>query len=1011
MKKAHLSFLLLLLLSISLNASEKKYFQQEVNHKINVSLDDVRHMLTAHIETEYINNSEDTLEFIYMHLWPNAYSSNKSAFAEQQLKMGKTDFHFSNEDERGFIDSLDFKINNNRVNWQYHNDNPDIALLFPLNPIMPNDTVYISTPFRLKFPESSFSRLGHNNQAYHVTQWYPKPAVYDKNGWHPIPYLSIGEFYSEFGNFDVNITLPQNYIVASSGELKTESEKEFIDSLAYHWHMIKFSQSLPDRKEFPVSSKENKSINYQLKNAHDFAWVADKRFYILKDSVKLENADSYIVTNVFFTKHDHLWENALLYLQRTISFMSENIGKYPYRTYSAVQVQNSGGANMEYPALTVIGGKLTDFQLERVLAHEIIHNWFYGILAFNEREHPWLDEGFTSYFDNRYIEKYHPNRKLAGEIAGTWFAHNLNINHYPYAKENELNVNTLARLNIDKPPALSSEELDMMNYFSMAYSKAATSIKHLEKYLGTENFDRIIKIFYENWKFKHPYPDDLKNTFEKESNKNLSWFFDDLIGSTKKLNYKAKSLKNTGNQYIVSIKNKGRIAAPIPVSAMKENKIMHTIWLEGFDDTAEAIFPEGDYTHFTIDPNYYTLHYKRRNNTIYNRKFLPRIQPPEIQYFASIENPLKTQIFASPVLGWNNINGFMPGFAFYNQVIPYNSTELFFMPMFGLENDKPAGQAWAYKTFFNRKKDYFHSIRAGVEIKSYGINSFYFDDINHYVRVQPSVELHFNKSASSTALKNSMKFRTLYIKKDRPYISPPDDLLSVEKYHEFWIYELSYNHSKNYTLNSYSISSTIQLDNNMLKAWMEAQYSFIYNAKKKSIHFRLFAGNFFISPEHHTLTDYRFRLGGHTGRHDYLYDNVYLDRAGRSKTFLGNQLYLNDGGFRFNTAVGQTNDWLVALNTTIELPYIPLNLFADIGTYENAANAYPGSKMTPYVIGFEVEVVKDVISVYLPILVSTDIQKAAGPLYENYWQKITFTIRYDKLNPFNVLRNFTDYIN
>lgn len=991
-------------------SQENDYFQQEVNHKIKVKLDDSRHMLMADIETEYINNSPDTLLFIYIHLWPNAYSSNNTAFAKQQLKHGNLDFNFSWQEHKGFIDSLDFEINDNKISWRYFDDdNTDIAIIFPNEPVLPGDTIIIKTPFRVKFPHSFFSRLGHNKQAYHVTQWYPKPAVYDKFGWHPMPYLDIGEFYSEFGNFDVEITLPDNYIVASSGELLTESERTLLDSLAYDWHMILFSYQLPDNNEFPPSSDNYKSLNYRLENAHDFAWVADKRFFVLKDSVFLDNTNEYVVSQAFFVQDANQWENIPLYINRAIKFMSENIGNYPYKNFTAVQIQNSGGANMEYPGLTTISPISDEFQLEEVIAHEVIHNWHYGILAYNERNHPWLDEGFTSYYDNRYTSLHHPSRKFASDVSDAWLADFFDIGHYPYNKTDHISALYFSRLNIDQPPALKSNELNPGNYFAMVYYKTAISINHLEKYLGTEEFDRIMKLFYEKWKFKHPYPSDLRRIFETESGKDLSWFFDDLIASTKKLNYKAKKIERTDENYIITIENKGDIAAPIPLAAMNKDEIQHIEWLEGFSGANEVAFPKGDYTHFTIDPDYITFEYKRNKNTIYNRKFFPRANTLELQPLASLENPLKTQTFYSPAAGWNNANGLMAGMMFYNQVIPFKSTELFVMPMFAFGNGKLAGQGWAYKTFFNRSRKIFHSIKTGIDVKSYGLESYYFEDVKQYLKVEPSLKIVFNPGISPKKLKNNLELRAVFTGRDMPYSSPPTDLQQIEKRYNHWNYELSYFQAKDNTLNNYSLSSTIQADENIIKAWVEATYSLIYDYRRNAIDIRLFAGNFFKQPGSNSLIDYRFRLGSHAGKHDYLYDNTYLGRYNQQGTLLGNQVYRNDGGFRIITPVGQTDKWMVAINTSIDLPYMPVKVFGDFGTYHNAANAYPQSELIPYVLGLEFEPVKGIFSVYFPLIVSPDIEKAAGFNTDNYLQRVSFTLRFDKLNPFAELQDFIKF--
>lgn len=207
------------------------YFQQEVNYIIDVKLNDVDHTLSAFEKIQYINNSHTSLNFIYFHLWPNAYKNNQTALAKQLLKQRNTNLYYSKPEERGFIDSLNFMVNGKPIKWEYDKNHIDICKLYLNEPLGHNDTIIITTPFFVKIPDAKFSRLGHTNQAYFITQWYPKPAVYDSEGWHAMPYLDQGEFYSEFGSFDVKITLPKNYVLAATGDrIDEDEEDEFLNN-------------------------------------------------------------------------------------------------------------------------------------------------------------------------------------------------------------------------------------------------------------------------------------------------------------------------------------------------------------------------------------------------------------------------------------------------------------------------------------------------------------------------------------------------------------------------------------------------------------------------------------------------------------------------------------------------------------------------------------------------------------------------------------------------------------
>jgi hypothetical protein len=214
-----LLFIIFFVAAFASSFAQNKYWQQEVNFTISVSLNDKEHTLDAIETIEYINRSPDTLPFIYFHIWPNAYRNDRTAFSDQMLDIGRTDFYFSASNRKGYINQLDFKVDGSTAAIVPDSTNIDIIKVVLPKPLAPGKKINIITPFKVKLPYN-FSRGGHIGKDYQVTQWFPKPAVYDHKGWHPMPYLDQGEFYSEFGKFDVEITAPSAYVVAATGILQ-----------------------------------------------------------------------------------------------------------------------------------------------------------------------------------------------------------------------------------------------------------------------------------------------------------------------------------------------------------------------------------------------------------------------------------------------------------------------------------------------------------------------------------------------------------------------------------------------------------------------------------------------------------------------------------------------------------------------------------------------------------------------------------------------------------------------
>ena len=201
-----LPVLSLFLWAVAIQSVSAQSWQQQVDSDIRVTLDDQAHRLHGDIQITYHNNSPETLDFVWMHLWPNAYRNGKTAMAKQHYRDGDMFMFYAMSRDLGGIDSLAFTSAGQTLVWEPHPEHIDIAKVTLPAPLAPGDSVEIATPFRVDLPSGSISRLGHVGESYQITQWYPKLAVYDEDGWHPMPYLSQGEFFSEYGTFDVRIT-------------------------------------------------------------------------------------------------------------------------------------------------------------------------------------------------------------------------------------------------------------------------------------------------------------------------------------------------------------------------------------------------------------------------------------------------------------------------------------------------------------------------------------------------------------------------------------------------------------------------------------------------------------------------------------------------------------------------------------------------------------------------------------------------------------------------------------
>lgn len=955
--------ILSILLIFSANIFAQNYFQQEVNYKIDVKLNDEEHSLTAFETVEYINNSPDTLDFIYFHLWANAYKNNKTALAKQMATAGNGKLYFNYKEIGGYIDSLDFKIDGKLAKTEAHEKHIDICKLLLNKPLMPGERISITTPFYVKLP-GDISRLGHDGQSYQITQWYPKPAVYDQTGWHEMPYLNMGEFYSEFGTFEVNISVPKQYVVGATGNLQNNDEKNWLDSLA--------SQKITGKNLENPAENSYKTITFKQDKIHDFAWFANKDYYVSKSEQALQSGKKVTSWAMFTDKY--LWNEATDYINDAVRFYSEWVGEYPYDNCTAVQGALSAGGGMEYPTITVISAGFDKKTLEQIIMHEVGHNWFYGILAFNERDYTFLDEGINSYYEARYMLHKFPE-SVFGEVLGfpsdttTKF---MNLGKLPYRYGAEFIYDVAAYMASDQPLNVHAEDFTTFSYGAVPYMKAPVAFYLLEGYVGREEFDKIMQSFYEEWKFKHPQPEDLENHFRENCSKNVDWFFDDVIKTTKKIDYKVKHR----NKKLI-VKNRGHINSPFTITAYHKGKKVYSQWYEGSHRTQKIRLPDSiKYNKIILDPNFQNMDFDRYNNQVHKRWILRKWKPIDINFAYSFGNFDKRNINLLPIASWNSANNLMLGLMFHNYQLPQRRFQYYIAPMYCFSEAPLAGEAdFRYKRFgYNGFPDIIYRLNYSV----YADNNFLLLNIpvptNIYpfsvFRIKGEVDFRLNNFKNSDKAEKHLKIAGYYFP-DRHKIGQNNYLANVK-----------YTLSKRSIFKPYDFTFNADFNDSFFSFWAEANYRVLhYKSLMGGLDLRFFAGQ-------------NVRLGGISGAEDYKWDYHFFERGvGNTKTtgWLSQQFIESEGGF-ITPMQNEFKFAVFAVNVQTSIPKVPL-----VKPYFNIAASYswdafyaysPNFEPISYETGIMLSIVPDRMEIYFPIYASKNIQDVQTGT--NYKEKIRF---------------------
>ena len=948
-------------------------WQQRVNHSIQVELIYVNNKakLIASQTIEYINNSPDTLAYIMLHLWPNAYKNNNTPFAEQQARQGKKDFLLPTA-QKGHIVLSNIKANNKEI--RASGLEGEIATVVLNSPLLPGEKVLLTMDFVVHVPKL-YSRMGATKDFIAATQWYPKPAVYDVNGWNTMSYVDQGEFYSEFGDYNVKITTPYDFLVASTGELQTETELEYLTILEKY-----FAKKLTNKKftlhedDRPINPwKEKRTVEYKQNNVHDFAWFASTQFSVLGKKTTLRNGKE-IYTRVFsYIKRPN--DENLDYIDKTLKYYSERVGDYPYDFCTLVVGPLEAGGGMEYPTITICASD--DFE---TILHEVGHNWFYGILGSNERQHPWMDESINSYYENEYFTSELNRVETAVILLSKGKKTSEYLDLFP-DKYLDLNVRRLGESQAGNIP---SEDYNSMSYYTVVYGRVAHYFNYLADFMGRDKFDTAMQFYYETWKFRHPLPGDLQEALEKSSGLNLNWFFKELLPDVKGTDFSINFIKRLSqDSLLVSLTNKTGILIPLAYGFLGENNILvgcdfiapfskDTILLIGLDVFEKII-------DFRLDPFHYIPENNRRNNIVEvfdldkvsksRSRFNFKLSP-------MVENPYFKDIFINPALNYNMYSSWGIGVSVFNRLFPLRNFEFDINTYFttGTRNIiGNGGIAWN-RRFYDKE---IYRIKFGLEAQRYdyrpnGAN-------NTFNKFNPFVTFYFkHRGKASEQIQKSLRMEYFGIFSDKREYSIYNEIRDTTFVFPFGpntrmdVLKFTYSYANKHGLTPQRYFVILEGGNtgvgnsasNAQYGKVDFRYRFEYNYKGFQRKFRAdFNAGAFLYRSDNLSGIFQFRGSGNTGVFDYLFNETML---GRSQSIgqgtWGQQLVTTGGDMRIN-AFSFVSDRYVSAKFESSLPIIRyLRVYSDF-----AINLREPSKVY-WAGGLSIVGWDDILEVYLPLV-------------------------------------------
>jgi hypothetical protein len=533
------------------------------SYDIQVRLDDENKTLSGYELITYVNTSERPIADAVLHLYLNAFRDDHSSIFMQESGPAHRGFSL-NPEFPGSIKITEIHLaDGTPLSVELIEDETLARVELPA-PIAPGETFILDIKFEAQLPQV-FARTGFYEDFFMVGQWFPKLGVWQEDGWNAYPFHASSEFFADFGNYDVKITLPETYVTAATG--------------------------LPVASE--VNSDGTQTVQYQANGVIDFAWSASPHF---KQVSRIVNGIE--VLYVYLPEHAFTVERILYAAEETITNFGEWYGPYPYPQLTIIDVPDgAGGAGgMEYPMLIAAGSEditglgLTNGQFDRIIdvvtVHEIAHEWWYAVVAFNEAEEPWLDEGFADYSTMRLMDKVYgaDNTIQMGGI--------------------KLNYMEMRRMDYLSNPLVPmygrAWDFDETDYAIASYSKPLLSLGTLENVLGEETMLKIMSTFFERYKFGHPSTEDFRAVAEDVAGRKLDWFFEDMVYGNEVLNYSVTEV----NEHDITVERQGELVIPTKIQITFDDGSMALEQWDGLEATATFEYPgRPSIRQAVVDPN------------------------------------------------------------------------------------------------------------------------------------------------------------------------------------------------------------------------------------------------------------------------------------------------------------------------------------------------------------------------------------------------------------------------
>ena len=902
-------------------------------NEIVATLDGPTNQIRIRQHFTYHNQSDKGLSTLYFNDWNHAYSNKNTALAKRFGEEFNRSLHLAKDRERGYT-TIKTIVDNNYVGLDWKREGYSDYITVNLNEVLkPNESIQLFFTYTIKLPSAKFTGYGHRDDGgYHLKDWYFSPAVFDGE-WHLYNNINLNDIYTDVTNTRINFTFPENLFLVSN--YRKSSVSGFPNG--------QYTQLIGDnRKNCEIILNRDDRFT---KHVTDFVTVS---------------------TDIESNKYEEIAQG--ISILKIAQFLQENLGSYPHGNLLVSEFDYNRSPLYGINQLpSFIRPYEEQFQFEMKFLKTAIRSYLKESLYLNPRKERWVNDAIGYYLMIKYVEEFYPDQKLIGKLSRIWGVRSFHLAKMDFNEQYALFSMLSARKNIDQALTTSNDSLIKFNERIANGYKAGLGMSYLSAYLGEKKIDSTVLDFYKNYKQQQRVSAaDFRKTIEKYADKEVDWFFEEYVGSDKKIDFKIKSVEKTEDSITFMLKNKRGTNVPISLFGLENDSVVSQYWFSNIDSTKSFTIPRGSEDRLVLNYDQKIPEFNQRDNWKTLNGWFSSNKKLKFQFFKDTEDPYYNQVFYVPIMNFNLYDGVTPGLRLYNKTFLERPFEYDIAPTYSfLERTMVGKVGFRYRKYHNK---------TGLFVTNYSFSAStsHFEQNSRFSTVTPAISFGWRPN---DLLSNRRQYLLL---RYRNVFRSIDESLQgeLETDPDYGVLNARFTDVDNSIINYSSWSIDAQHSSEFSKLAFEWEYRKLFQSNRQ-LNLRFYAGKFLRNTTNSNF--FSFALDRPT---DYMFDLAYLGRSEDSGIY-SQQVIIAEGGFKSKLENPFANDWIATTNASTNI-WRWIEAYGDVGFIKNKGE----NTRFVYDSGIRLNLVTDYFELYFPVYSNRGWEIAQN----DYGQRIRFIV-------------------